>query len=295
MEIRHLRYFKAVAEKLNFTKAAEALHISQPPLTRQIKDLESELGKELFYRNTAKVELTEAGAYFLREAAAILERLDGAKILVSQLDNRSADVFKIGYMSSIPVEIMTQIVSELKFQYPFLKTRLYEIPTIKQVKALEAGKLDIGILRAPVESTRLTWQTVFKDKFSLIHSGTITPDVNALADQDFISFNRTYARYYHAQLLGCCSYLGFEPRITIECNNIQTILSLVQRNLGITILPAIVQHAHSHLNLTFKLLHQLPLSTEIALAYTADKAHPALEKFVLLTKHYLQSAHAPDG
>lgn len=295
MEIRHLIYFKTVAEKLNFTRAAEALHISQPPLTRQIRDLETELGKALFYRSTAKVELTEAGTYFLREATAILERLDGAREIVSQLDNRSQPVFRIGYMSSIPVETLTGIVGGLKARFPFLKTHLFEIPTIKQIRALEADKLDVGILRAPVQSPHLKWDLVLKDRFALVYASGLEPDLTQLAAQDFISFNRNYARYYHAQLLGCCSYLGFEPRIICECNHIQAILSMVQRGLGITILPSIVRLAHSHLPLRFTPLDQLPFVTEIALAYPVRKAHPATEPFRLLASRHLSALYEPAG
>lgn len=295
MEIRHLIYFKTVAEKLNFTRAAEVLHISQPPLTRQIRDLEAELGKALFHRSTARVELTEAGTYFLREATAILERLDGAREIVSQLDNSSQAVFRIGYMSSIPVETLAGIVGGLKARFPLLKTSLFEIPTIKQVRALEAGKLDVGILRAPVQSPHLKWDLVLKDRFSLVYASGGEPDLANLAAQDFISFNRNYARYYHAQMLGCCSYLGFEPRIVCECNHIQAILHLVKRGLGITILPSMVRLAHSHLHLNFAPLDQLPLVTEIALAYPASKTHPATGTFRSLTRRHLAAVYGSAG
>jgi DNA-binding transcriptional LysR family regulator len=294
MEIRHLIYFKTVAEKLNFTRAAEALHISQPPLTRQIRDLETELGKKLFLRSTARVELTEAGRYFLGEADAILERLEGARAVVSQMDNRSQAPFRIGYMSSIPLETLTGIVGSLKARFPFLKTALFEIPTVRQLRALELDKLDVGILRAPVHSSRVAWQPVLKDRFSLVQPGGRETDIGELQTRDFISFNRNVSRYYHAQLMACCSYLGFEPRIVCECNHIRAILSLVQQGLGITILPSIVRLAHSQGRLTFTALDGLPFHTEIALAYPSGKAHPATAIFLSETRRHLTSAYGGD-
>lgn len=291
MEVRHLRYFKTVAEKLSFTRAAEALHISQPPLTRQIRDLEAELGKTLFHRNTARVELTEAGLFFLREVSAILERLDDARAAVSELDGRPASVLRIGYMSSIPADAVASVIAGLKLRFPFLRASLYEVPSIRQIRALEAGRLDVGILRVPAESSGLRLETIFRDRFSLVFPASDEADLRHLAARDFIAFNRRHARYYHQQLLGCCSYLGFEPRITFECNHIQAILGMVEKNLGITILPSIVERAYGHLRLRFRPLSGLPLFTEIAVASPPSQPHPALESFIGLLRAQLV---APD-
>jgi len=142
MELRHLLYFKTVAEVLHFTKAAEKLHISQPPLTRQIKELENELGVQLFVRNNKRVALTEAGRYFLEASESLIRQLERSKQLVRQIHESVSGEFRIGYISSTPQVFLAHILQELKAKFPLLKTRLYELATVKQIKALEEGKVD---------------------------------------------------------------------------------------------------------------------------------------------------------
>src|SRR5690606_31899517 len=126
MEIRHLIYFKTVAELLHFSKAAQQLHISQPPLTRQIKELEKELGAVLFFRNNKRVELTDAGRFFLRECDSLIHQLERSKQLVKQIHESVSGDFRIGYISATPLTSLAEILQQLKNQYPLLKTRLYE-------------------------------------------------------------------------------------------------------------------------------------------------------------------------
>lgn len=294
MEIRHLLYFKAVAETLSFTKAARLLHISQPPLSRQIKELELELGKELLLRNTSKVSLTQAGTYFLQETLALLERLEGAKHLVREMDNTAVSVLRIGYMSSFPTDILTDILKELNFRFPFLKTSLFELPTYKQLKYLESGKLDAGILRGPAFGDHLHCHSLLQDKFSIVHRASDKIDRKMLSAQKFIAFNREYARYYHAQLLACCHYLGFEPSIAHEANNMQMILDMVQNGLGISIVPSIVQRACGNRSLQFQPLQRLPLTTEIVFARSTACTSPAMAVMGTLAEELLAGAAGND-
>src|SRR5690606_35690140 len=185
----HLIYFKTVAELLHFSKAAEQLHISQPPLTRQIKELESELGAVLFHRNNKRVALTDAGLFFLHECESLLQQLERSKQVVRQIHESVSGEFQIGYISSTPLASLAKILQQLNRQYPLLKTRLYELSTAEQVKALEAGKLDIGILRAPVASTQLNITSLRQDPFSLVCAPeqSYSISINDLARAPFIS------------------------------------------------------------------------------------------------------------
>ncbi|RQP13857.1 MAG: LysR family transcriptional regulator [Parapedobacter sp.] len=290
MELRHLLYFKTVAEVLHFTKAAEKLHISQPPLTRQIKELESELGVQLFIRNNKRVELTDAGRYFLEASESLIRQLERSKQLVRQIHDSVSGEFRIGYISSTSQVFLARILQKLKDKFPLLKTRLYELATTKQIKALEEGKLDVGILRAPVSSIQLEVTSLWQDEFSLAYPAhrklACTPD--ELANQAFISYNRTYAPYYHAQFLACCQRLGFKPDVVHECNNMHSMLRLVENGLGIAIVPTSIQRQYPFLALAFKRLTDIPVHTEIVMAHHSNTQHPALNDFKLWCKSYAE-------
>lgn len=280
MELRHLIYFKAVAELLHFSKAAERLHISQPPLTRQIKELEAELGVLLFHRSNKRVILTDAGNYFLQACDGLMQQLERSKQLVKQIHDSVSGEFQIGYISSTPLNALAKILQQLRSQYPLLKTRLYELSTAKQIKALEEGKLDIGILRAPIASVNLEVTSLWQDPFSLVNSNDITSLlVEDLARADFISYNSRYAPHYHQQFIAACHRVGFEPHIVHECNNMHSILRLVENGLGVALVPASIKHQYPYLQVKFTELRNIPVYTEIVMANHRRSEHPALDSF----------------
>ena len=284
MEIRHLIYFKAVAEHLHFRNAANALFISQPPLSRQIKELEDELGARLFTRNNKRVALTDAGRYFLAEANKILAGLEESKHTVKQIHQAESGELKIGYISSLYQPHMAEVLKAMRVNFPYVKTSLYERPTIKQIEALEQGKLDVGILRAPVLSDKLKVQSLFFDPFMVVmpvekqrfknHDELATH----IKDKPFIFFNKEYAPHYHDSLLEICNRLGFSPNIVHEANNVHSILQLVEAGLGISILPLSVKNKNA--NLRFIPLDDIPVKTEVVLAYRASQGNAALNWFV---------------
>ncbi len=243
MELRHIKYFLTVAEELNFSRAAEKLFISQPPLSRQIKELEEELGARLFDRNNKKVELTEAGKYFVEEAKAIFSKLGEATQRVKKIAENVSGEFKLGYISSTYSSVITELVHYISEKYPFAVFKLYEVPSSKQITALENGKLDLGILRAPVVSSKLETEVWFRDHFSIVFSKE-TYDIHAeehismLRDAPFIFFNRDYAPDYSLTLFEICAGYGFTPNVVHESNNIQSILQLVESGLGVSIVPS---------------------------------------------------------
>ena len=281
MGLRHLIYFKTVAELLHFSKAAEQLHISQPPLTRQMKELENELGVLLFFRNNKRVTLTDAGRFFLGECDSLIRHLERSKQLVKQIHESVSGDFRIGYISSTPLRSLATLLQQLKNQFPLLKTRLYELPTTKQISALEEGKLDVGILRAPVTSALLEITPLWEDPFALVSTAasTYSPNVTDLSDTPFISYNRDYAPFYHQQFIACCSRIGFTPQVIHECNNIHSILRLVESGLGVAIVPSSIKKQYTNLNLRFTELDDIQLRTQIVMAHHRQTEHPALVSF----------------
>jgi DNA-binding transcriptional LysR family regulator len=287
MEIRHLIYFKAVAEHLHFRNAAASLFISQPPLSRQIKELEDELGVQLFLRNNKRVVLTEAGKYFAATVDSIFAQLEESKHAIQQI-HQAADSgeLKIGYISSVYQPHLAEVLKALRQFFPYIKTSLYERPTIKQIEALEQGKLDVGILRAPVHSEKLTVQTLFFDPFMVVVPSTTEKFSNNyelaefIKERPFIFFNKEYAPHYYDKLVEVCHRLGFNPNIVHEVNNVHSIVQLVEAGLGVSILPLSLKQQYAGLQLSFFDLADMPVNTEVVLAYKRSNLNSALKWFI---------------
>jgi DNA-binding transcriptional LysR family regulator len=286
MELRHLIYFKTVAEELHFRNAASKLFISQPPLSRQIRELEEELGVQLFSRSNKRVALTNAGKYFKEETDAILARLDESKSIVKQIHSGESGEFKIGYISSVYQTHLAEVLKSMHQLFPYINTSLYEVPTITQVQELEQGKLDAGILRAPVHSEKLAVKSLFFDPFVLVVP-TGTKQFNTyqemalmIKNSPFIFFNKEFAPHYNDKLLEICERMGFKPDITHEANNVHSILQLIEAGLGISILPASLEKQYGYLQVSFIQLKNIPINTEVVLAYKASNKGAALKWFI---------------
>ncbi|KAA1242483.1 LysR substrate-binding domain-containing protein [Aquimarina sp. RZ0] len=256
MELRHLRYFLAVANELNFTKASEKLFISQPPLSRQIKELENEIGAKLFDRNTKKVVLTDAGKFFKEEISCQLQNLESIVLKTRKISENVSGEYRIGYISSTFSDTIAKLVQFLTKKYPYLNIKLYEVSTTKQILALEQSKLDLAIVRAPLISTKITSELWFKDSYSLVFNNTKVSIENAndlmnLKDEVFVFFNKEYASIFYNSLIEICSQYGFTPNIVHESNNINSILQLVRNGLGISIVPSSLKNNHMYPELSF--------------------------------------------
>ncbi|MFY0688209.1 MAG: LysR family transcriptional regulator [Cyclobacteriaceae bacterium] len=250
MELRHLNYFLILAKELNFNRAAEKLHISQPPLSRQIKQLEQELGAELFVRTNRKVTLTDAGKYFQKEISNIVNQLELVTLNTRKIGNSLSGAFRLAYIGSTYSTHITGLIGELSSTHPFVNCRLYEIGTTKQLNALEKGKLDLGIVRGPVFSANLSTKKWVSDSYSLIFNSSKV-QIKKLEDfhsnpLPFIFYNRDYAPLYYQSLRQICVEMGFEPSISHESNHVNSILSLVKEGLGVTILPTAVTRQMSN-------------------------------------------------
>ncbi|MCG9792625.1 LysR family transcriptional regulator [Flavobacterium algicola] len=270
MELRHFKYFLAVANTLSFTKAAAQLYISQPPLSRQIKELENEIGVELFNRNNKKVILTEAGLYFKEQITTQLQNLESIVIKTKKIGENVSGDFRIGYISSTFSDTITNLIQFLTQEYPYLNIKLYEVSTKKQILALEQSKLDLAIVRAPVASSKIESKLWFKDSYSLVfnNSKIAIEDANDLSRLDnevFVFFNKDYAPTYYNSLIEICAYYGFTPNIVHESNNINSIIQLVRNGLGISIVPSSLKKSHQYPELSFLPLNN-NFSTDVLLS-----------------------------
>ncbi|MGA9637201.1 LysR family transcriptional regulator [Flavobacterium sp.] len=275
MELRHLKYFLKLAEELSFIRAAEKLFISQPPLSRQIKELETEIGAQLFERNNKKVVLTEAGKYYQNEIRDLLKNLERINIQAKKIDENQSGEFRIAYVSSTFSGAISNLVQHLTEHYPYVRFRLYEVPTIKQISAIEDLKIDLGILRAPLFSPKITTELWFQDSFSLVFNKNLYPiekeqDISNLSDTTFVFFNKVYAPQYYVNLLQICAHFGFVPKVVHESNNVSSIIQLVKSGLGVSIVPTSVVRSHLFPELGCIELHSIALFTDILLATPKD-------------------------
>lgn len=271
MELRHLKYFLKLAEELSFVRAADKLFISQPPLSRQIKELETELGAILFERNNKRVILTEAGKYYQKEIQELVQNLERINRTTKKISENQSGEYRIAYVSSTFSGDISKLIQFLSSQYPYVNFRLYEVPTVKQIAALEEGKIDFGIIRAPLHSPKIDSQLWFKDSFSLVfnrNNYNISPEeeLEKLNEATFVFFNKQYAPYFYDALLQICAQYGFNPKVVHESNNISSIIQLVKNGLGISIVPTAIMKSHNYPELEFIELKKVNLSTDILLA-----------------------------
>ncbi|KIQ24809.1 LysR family transcriptional regulator [Flavobacterium sp. MEB061] len=270
MELRHLKYFLAVAEELNFTKASKKLFISQPPLSRQIMELEEEIQARLFIRNNKKVELTEAGKYFEKEVRELFQNLERISIKTKKIAENISGEFRIAYISSIYAEVISELIKHLKEQFPYVNFKLFEVSTTKQIAALEQGKIELGIIRSPIKSPKIKSQLWFQDGFSVVYNKSVIQinsekEIPNLKDETFVFFNKDYAPHYHEVLLQLCSFYGFTPKVVHESNNINSIVQLVKNGLGISIVPSNIARNNQDPEIGFIELKKVNLYTDVSL------------------------------
>lgn len=275
MELRHLRYFLSLAQELSFVKASEKLFISQPPLSRQIKELEQELDTRLFNRNNKRVELTDAGKYFEKEVKQLFLSLDRIVLKTQKIGKNTSGEFRIAYISSTFSGDLANLLRFLSGKYPYVTFRLYEVTTTKQVLALEQGELDLGIVRAPLNSPKLKTRLWFRDSYSVVFNNkqlTIESEdeVGKLKNETFVFFNKDYAPAYYASLLEICSTYGFVPQVVHESNNIASIIQLIINGLGVSIVPSDLAKSFPSTDISFIELKKIDLYTNVLLATPND-------------------------
>lgn len=241
MELRHLRYFIAVAETGNLSRAAEKLFIAQPPLSVQIRQFEEEMGTPLFVRHPKGVRLTAAGEALIPEARALLDRAGHLKDRLR--GDGSTGLLSLGYVPSASSTVLPELVRLLRDAHPELRIELREMISSEQVEALVAGHLDAGIARSLARHPRVVAPAQMADPFCLAAPTPARParrspvDLRTLAEQDFIAFTRHRGPAYFDQSIHLCARAGFSPRIRYEASTVHGVLDLVAAGLGHALVP----------------------------------------------------------
>ncbi|MBO9513668.1 MAG: LysR family transcriptional regulator [Variovorax sp.] len=242
VELRHLRYFMAVAEAGNLSRAAEKLFIAQPPLSVQIRQLEEDLGAPLFVRHPKGVRLTGAGERLLPEARHLLNRAAQLKGHIE--GSAQSGSLAIGYVPSAGSTVLPELVRSLRARMPGLQLELREMISSEQVDALVAGSIDVGLARTEPGHPRIQVASRMADPFALAMPRADAAklpgrvELKLFADRDFIAFTRHRGPAYFDQAIHLCAKAGFSPRIRYEASTVHGVLDLVGAGLGVALVPA---------------------------------------------------------
>lgn len=287
IELRHLRYFMVVAQELHFRKASERLFITQPGLSRQIKQLEDELGVQLFIRNKRQVELTDAGRYLYDESSNLLNHMDAIKRSIRLIDKGEEGELSIGFVGSAMQEVIPHLLIKLNDRFPKIHTSLEEMSNEDQIFAIEHNKLDIGFIRAKQAPEGIAYRQIFKDNFSVVLPKTHRinqdnfKDLSQFAQENFILFSSDYSRTYYNKVMSIFDDHGFSPKISHKSVHANTIFRLVENGLGIAIVPTSLKHGFD-LDIKFIELKNVKQITYLSLIWKEGTTNKLIKKFVSL-------------
>lgn len=280
MELRQLRYFVAVAEEMNFRRAAERLHIAQPALSQQITKFEKELRTTLFERTTRRVELTDAGRVLLEEGRRVLADADHARAAVDRVVHGEAGLLRIGFVSSAALQILPATVLALKRAHPGVQVELTESTTDPQLRAILAGELDVGLVREVDRAKDLVVRPILRERLILaVHQSHPLAERTSvrlaeLAGEPFLTFPRNQVSRLYDHIAALCHHAGFRLEIAQEAVQFPTLLGLAAANTGVTIVPASLR-ALNLADLRYVELADPEATSTLSIAYRADRQPPA--------------------
>ncbi len=248
IEFRHLRYFMAVSETLNFHRAAEKLDITQPGLSRQIQQLEFHLGTELLVRNRREVRLTPAGDYLRHQLIPQMNRLEHIYRETRRIGTGQAGEIRIGFLGSAMQDVIPRLLVDLNREFPEIRTSLEELSNRSQVRALLEERLDLGFVRLSDLPADLEGCPMIRETFSIVVPEDHRIDKHTLesvrdfSEEPFILFTPEYSPDYYRTVLSICEDSGFHPKISHKSVHAHTIFKLVAAGLGVAIVPTSLQH-----------------------------------------------------
>jgi DNA-binding transcriptional LysR family regulator len=294
MDLKHLRYFVAVAEEGHITRAAARLGIQQPPLSQQIRALEKSLGTELFRRHPKGVSLTDSGVLLLVDARRILADAQAVQTRMRAVAAGHAGVLAIGLTSSAAAHALTpQVLRECRHAYPDVALQIVEDHAAALTESLAAGRLHCAFLRVPVgRPAGLVFETLLREPVlaalpvghRLLEGKARALALPLLKDETFILVRRHGAAGLYANLLSLCEKKGFTPVVGQEVARMMTALNLVAAGEGVTVVPASMQGVHPHAIRYRPLEGARSLDAPLTLAFSGDRCDGALRSFVQLAR-----------
>jgi DNA-binding transcriptional LysR family regulator len=285
LELRHLRYFVAVAEELHFSRAAQRLRMAQPPLSQQIRKLEEHIGYPLFTRNSRMVALTAAGEVLLERSRYILRRLDEDLESVRRVGRGEIGTLTVGFIGSAMLTVLPGLIGSYRKRFAKVDLRLRELTTSSLVDAIRQGAVDLGFLRDAGPTEDLVLETVVAERFVVA-----LPEKHLLAKRKKVSlvdlrndslilFARELGPLAWDKTIALCETSGFRPPIVQDAPEWLTVLRLVSSGLGFSIAPACVATIKTP-GVVCRELTKCPTLTNIELARRSDHSNPIMETFL---------------
>lgn len=290
IDLKQLKYFLAVAEEKSFSRAAERLHISQPPLSQQIMKLENELGVKLFTRTTRTFELTVAGKALMNEASDILARMRMAIETIRQIDRGEVGRLRVGIVGSAMWGPIPGLLEQFQTRFPRVTWTLHELGPTVQYEALRARQIDVGFWREPkldddtLRNDNLRQELCFRENVCVAvnehHRLATRPHIELadIADEPMLTLaldKSAFPRY----LIQCCVNAGFQPAIFQEASEPQTVLAMVGAGLGVTLMPETTSRI-GWPGVTFLPIKTNPPSANLYIAYAAQHDAPVVRAFL---------------
>lgn len=291
IETRLLQQFLAVAEELHFNRAAQRLHMAQPPLSQAIRRLESQIGSPLFVRTNRSVALTPAGSAFLETARRILRSLDEGVAHTRRVAQGVDGHLTLTFINIMPYAPLLRALRSFRIASPGVAFTMKEATTREQVDALERGAADIGFMRAPGTSTpNLRFETILREPIyvalpaghRLERSASIA--LASLKDEAFVASPRSLGQGFHDQLVRLCQAAGFLPNVVQQARQLQTVVALVASGFGIALIPASLAN-ETYEDITFRPItaDDAPddlLHLELLMAWNAGQDSPARDRLI---------------
>lgn len=294
LELRHLRYFVAVAEERNFSRAADRLHIAQPPLSRQIQQLEELLGVKLLERTTRSLELTEAGRFFYGHAIRVLAQCTDV-ISMTRRIGKIERKFGIGFVGSTLYGLLPEITRRFKAAHPDMEVTLHEMTTVEQMQALKDGVIDVGIGRIRREDPSIR-RIVLREEALVaalpmghpLASAERPLHLRELVNETLIVFPKAPRPSFADQVLSAFHDLGQAPANVVEVKELQVAIGLVAAGMGVTIIPKSVLGL-KRTDVCYKLLDDPNLVSPIIMSVRAHDHSEDIKSFLALTYEVYRS------
>jgi len=293
MDLAKMRYFVAVGERLSFTAAADDLHLSQSTVSRHVMDFEEEVGRQLFDRNNRTVKLTAAGALMLREGQAILAMTEEALRKVRDLDRCLAGKLRLGLLGIPDQKILPTLTRQFHLSQPGVDLDIQRLTWRQMNVHLQKRRLDLGFtLSMGLEHfPELLWESLGKECFTVVFpqdhplAKEASISVERLAGESFVLPSRAEAPAGSEWFHGLCAKAGFTPRIAAEPDLIETVLTMVEAGMGISVVSGHLRQAPFP-NLRFVPLSDTTAQTELVIAWHRDNSNPTIPLFINIVKAY---------
>jgi DNA-binding transcriptional LysR family regulator len=298
MELRHLKYFHAVAAALNFSRAAEQLHIAQPALSRQIRQLEDLLRVQLIERESRPIALTAAGRFFHEQTLQVMARLREIEEGARGIARGGRQWFGIGFVPSVMYGVLPDLIRRFHRDAPGIETGFTELMTMEQVAALKLGRIDVGFGRLAIDDPDITCLTLLREPLLAAlpsgHSLARCPvvDLARLAAEPLIVYPARPRPGYADQVLDLFAERGLRPARVREANEMQTTLGLVAAGIGFALVPASVHGAQRH-GVTLLPLSEAELVSPVIMNFRTHDPSPILARFRAAAEQMLSAAPIP--